>query len=241
MAKWAFMLPVEITDSNNHLDTSLGNYTVATGTYESMIDVVAAVNVATSGAPTCDINESGRVVFTHVGTFTLDWSTGANSANTIGAVLGYDTSADDTGASSYTGDYQHTRAWYSERAPEFDSWDMPIVRGGKLHIAQSNLTKRVTNPNTSYVRETDFANIKQEKWHTDYAPTNEAFEAFYDSGGEGAGRGEECVMISNTSSMTREGLYVMLSPDGSLLKSSSRIGPNAPYFNVAIKWHKVSS
>jgi predicted ATPase len=106
-----------------------------------------------------------------------------------------------------------------------------------LHIAESKRTKRVTNPNTFYLRETDFALISQEKWHSDYAATNEAFEEWFDE----AGRGEECVIITDTSTMARAGLYVLVSPDGSLLSSSSREGPDAPYFNVALRWHKVAS
>jgi hypothetical protein len=235
--QWAFMMPVTITDDNNHFDCSLGDVTIATGEYESMLTVVSAINTATGGTPTLAIGANGKVTASHGSAFTLDWSTGPNASDTIGGVLGFDTSADDTGASSYESDYQHTRAWYSERPPEYDSWDLPVIRGGKLHIAESKLTKRVTNPNTFYLRETDFALISQEKWHSDYAATNEAFEEWFDE----AGRGEECVMITNTATMARAGVYVLVSPDGSLLASSSREGPDAPYFNVALRWHKVGA
>lgn len=39
-------------------------------------------------------------------TFTLKWSTGASTVNTCGRALGFDVSADDSGAASYISNYQ---------------------------------------------------------------------------------------------------------------------------------------
>jgi hypothetical protein len=82
-----------------------GNY--ATGALmatEAQTQINAA---ATDNTWTCTYS-SGTRKFTighdNVQTGGLEWSTGANAATSAGIDLGYDTSADDTGAASYVGD-----------------------------------------------------------------------------------------------------------------------------------------
>lgn len=55
------------------------------------------------------------------GTLTLKWQSGTNTANTIGDAIGFDTSANDTGSTSYTADNAMT--WAAGYTPSLDSSD----------------------------------------------------------------------------------------------------------------------
>ena len=235
--RYAYLMSIEITSDNQWFDTSWGNYSIATGTYEDIRAVLVALNTQTMGSPVLAFGTEGQITISEASTFTLDWATGPHSSQSIGSVLGFDTSADDTGASAYVSDYQIPDGWYSDQGPEFDSYDLPIVRGGKLHIAQSSLTKRVTNPGRFYERQIDLGKIALTKWHPDFSATNEAFTDFFDE----VARGRETIIYTDTSPYTRAGKYVLLSPDSSLLRASTRMGPDAAYFDVPMRWHRVSA
>lgn len=69
---------------------------------------------------TCTVSDTtGKFTIARTGAFSLLWSTGG--VNNCGAEIGFDESADDTGAATYTSDYQHTKGWYPALDAEFDS------------------------------------------------------------------------------------------------------------------------
>jgi hypothetical protein len=85
---------------------------VATGSYTTgaalATAIATALNTATS-TPTysCTYNSTtGKFTISRspATNFVLLWSTGANAATSIGGMLGFDTSANDAGAATYTGD-----------------------------------------------------------------------------------------------------------------------------------------
>lgn len=68
---------------------------------------------------------AGKFTITSTGTtLSLLWSSGANTANTIGDKIGFVTASDDTGALTYTSD--NVQSWASAITPTYDSAD-PLV------------------------------------------------------------------------------------------------------------------
>jgi hypothetical protein len=131
--------PIEITASNNKLDLYDGstefNITVPAGVYLDPHDFIQAVESAISSASytnvaTCIYNDAG----TNAGKFTITfaggtnnilWFTGVNTAQTIGEVMGFDVSADDTASLTYTSDDE--KDWASPFTPTADSNVTPLM------------------------------------------------------------------------------------------------------------------
>lgn len=124
-----------VTSANKYLDFNIGaaelNATIAEGTYAaginqnssgSLCEAIHTAIGAAEGAGTYDVEfDIGTKKFTikrSAGTFEILWKTGThgsdNTNDNCGTLLGYTTSADDTGALSYTADsavvavYDHT-------------------------------------------------------------------------------------------------------------------------------------
>lgn len=109
-----FYDPFIVSSSNQYIDFDDGggeeNAAISTGQYKDPHELAAAISTAMNALTTDTItvtysNSNGKYTIESDGaTFELLWSTGANSANTLGDDIGFDTSADDTGATSYEGD-----------------------------------------------------------------------------------------------------------------------------------------
>ena len=102
-----------ITTSNNKIDFNEGGgdlvATITAGTYTATtLAAEIKTRMDAAGTDTYTISYStttGRWTISSDGsTLSLLWDTGSNSANTAGDSLGYTTSADDTGATSYVSD-----------------------------------------------------------------------------------------------------------------------------------------
>jgi len=106
-----------ITGYNDAIDFNEGasefNATLDSGVYTAA-DLATEIDtqLTAEGAGTYTVAYNAVTMkFTIVksaGTFQLLWNTGANAANNAGDLLGYAVSADDTGALTYTSDYERS-------------------------------------------------------------------------------------------------------------------------------------
>ena len=105
--------PIEITATNKFVDFNDGSTqaaSIAEKTYRDPHELAAALQTAMDAQSSDTItvtysDTTGKYTLASDGvTFELEWSTGTNAANTIGDTIGFDTSADDTGSTSYEGD-----------------------------------------------------------------------------------------------------------------------------------------
>lgn len=78
-------------------------------------------------------DSTGQFTFASDGTtFQLLWNTGANTANTIGDLIGFSVAADDTGALTYTAD--SALSYDPAYTPSYDNSDNLVIRGAELVI-----------------------------------------------------------------------------------------------------------
>lgn len=124
--------PIRIASTDAKLD-----FTDADGTFAATIPVKVyrdpyelataiqdAMNTANAGEThTCTYSSStGRFTITSTGaTLELLWSSGANTANTIGDKIGFVTASDDTGSLTYTSD--NAQSFAAPYVPSYDSTD----------------------------------------------------------------------------------------------------------------------
>lgn len=131
--------PIELTASNNKLDieddSAEVNVVVPVGVYLDPHELAEAIGnaCASAGYPdTITVSytdtgaAAGKFTFASDGTeLNLLWNTGVNTAQTIGAVLGFNVAADDTGSLSYTSDNE--KSWVSPYTPTPDSNVSPLA------------------------------------------------------------------------------------------------------------------
>lgn len=106
--------PIVRAGDNDKIDINDGAVkaaTIAPGTYPTFESLAAGVQTALNAVSTnwtCNFNRTIRkiIIARSSGTAQLLWSSGANKSATAATLLGYYTPADDTGASSYTADYE---------------------------------------------------------------------------------------------------------------------------------------
>lgn len=103
---------VVVEEFNDRIDFDEGGgqltATLTPGTYGSVAAYAAEVQtqLLAAGALTYSVGQStNRFVISASGTFSLLWDTGTNSGRTAGIDLGFDVTANDTGAALYNGDY----------------------------------------------------------------------------------------------------------------------------------------
>jgi len=128
--------PIEITASTDTIDFNDGGVkvaTVASKLYKDPHELAEALQIAMNGVSsgiTVVYNDSGAsagkfTIAKASGTLSLLWSTGANTAQTIGTKLGFSVAADDTGFLTYTSD--NAQVWSSPYTPSSDSNVNPLV------------------------------------------------------------------------------------------------------------------
>lgn len=126
--------PIRIAAADTKLDfTDDGGAHAATITaklyrdpYELASALQTAMQAVATDVVTCTFSSTtGKFTFTGDGAvFELNWSTGANTANTVGNKIGFSVATDDTGALTYTSDDALT--YGAAYTPSYDSAD-PIV------------------------------------------------------------------------------------------------------------------
>lgn len=243
----ALLLQVVIDSTNKYIDINIGagevNLSIAESTYDSMYDVVVALDAALSAhdaSLSATIDEDGSVIIAYSGSFSVLWKTGTNgSDNTdyhIGTLCGFDDSADDTGASSYTSDNQHMYGYYHAYQLAEDSYDRPKVIGPATFVTNNGTASRVTW-GTQTRRNIKLEYIKDDRFFTSDADTNEAFEDFW----EEASAGTPFTFFSDTELWTDEGNYTLLAEDNEdMIKGSPRVGPGDPYYSRSLTMVKQS-
>lgn len=111
--------PILVTAGTSYIDFTDDDGTaaiqIAAKYYKDPGQLATAITTAFSNATTqtivCTYDDiNGEFIFSTdtSAVLSLLWNTGANTANTIGAVLGFSTAADDTGSLSYTSDNAQT-------------------------------------------------------------------------------------------------------------------------------------
>jgi hypothetical protein len=94
-------------------------------------------------------DSTGKFTFSSDGTtFSLLWNTGANTANTIGSLLGFSVAADDTGSTSYVGD--NAVSWAAAFTPDFDDVDFNVAKGNNVLIGDQQDNVCFEAQNISY-------------------------------------------------------------------------------------------
>ena len=134
--------PIEITASNKYLDFDDAggeeNAVIAEKTYKDPHELASALQTAmddlTSDNITVEyVDADGKYKITSDGaTLSLLWDTGANTANSIGATLGFDVAADDTGATDYTGD--SALSFDAPQSPNYDNAQPLVAKDNEVMI-----------------------------------------------------------------------------------------------------------
>lgn len=94
---------------------------VGAGTYSVVFDLATRIFTIAQTAGT--------------GTLNLLWNTGGNKANSAAGILGYDDSADDTGATSYAADSAASAATELDQGDDYTIEDLAKPIGAKLVLA----------------------------------------------------------------------------------------------------------
>jgi hypothetical protein len=132
--------PIEITAGTKYLDFNDGTsdfaVTVAVKYYKTPNDLADALQVAMNAAGAAGVYtvvysaSTGKFTIAATGgTLTLKWSTGTNTANTIGTKIGFAVAADDASAMTYTSD--NAQVYTKPYTPSYDNSD-PLVAKGHL-------------------------------------------------------------------------------------------------------------
>ncbi len=139
-----FFNPITVTaSSNDSLDFNDGggeeNATLTAKTYNNPHEVAREVadrmNDLTTDTISCSFSDTtGKfTISTDGGTLSLLWNTGANTGTTCGnSVLGFTVGADDTGATTYTGDSAIT--YDVPATPSYDGQDSIVVKHSEILI-----------------------------------------------------------------------------------------------------------
>ena len=158
-----FSSSIVIDETNKYIPMDLGDAVIAEGTYDSAYDLVVATQTALQvidGTFTCVLGTDGKVTIARTGTFSIYWK-GDNPHGSdfdddhAGTVLGYDDSANDTGASSYTSDWVIQGVWIPGVRPYADSYDRPRQVGPTSFTSVSGRTSRSVMA-TQTVRDIEF-------------------------------------------------------------------------------------
>jgi len=136
-----FYDPIEIEATDIYLDFTDDDGTFAAQItaqmYKTPHDLAEALTTAMNGTATTETHSvtysdsTGKFTIENTtgATLSLLWSTGANTANTVGDKIGFTVSADDTGALTYTSD--DAQDYSAPYTPSFDSAD-PLVAKDNL-------------------------------------------------------------------------------------------------------------
>lgn len=156
-----------IDATNNKIDFDEGGgplvATITVGSYTvSGLQTEIKTQLENAGAETYTVSKStptGTWTLASAGsTFDLLWNTGANTANSIGSTIGFDTANDDTGSLSYTSDNSaiHTQEWLvfnlgsalpiDTFAMVFDKLSGPVFSNAAVLKLQANATDAWSSP-----------------------------------------------------------------------------------------------
>src|SRR5210317_185186 len=145
--------PITITASSKYIDFSDSTPTtyaasIVEKTYKDPEQLATALQTAMNDTASGDTftvtysNSTGKFTIASDATpFSILWNTGANTANTIGAKLGFSVAADDTGSQSYVAD--NAQDYSSPYEPVFDAVDPLVAKSHQLMFRKSDDTSPV--------------------------------------------------------------------------------------------------
>lgn len=151
--------PIEITASNKYLDFNDGGgeeqAQITIGMYKDPHKLAAAIqdamNVLTTDTITVTYsNSTGKFTISSSGsTLTLLWNTGTNTANSIGATLGFVVSSDDSSALTYTSDAAYSTL-VAPYTPVYDSSDPVVAKAGEVLFGSFSDTTCIQSPKVTF-------------------------------------------------------------------------------------------
>jgi hypothetical protein len=187
---------------------------------------------------TVTVGSTGTVTIAHsTDSFELRWKTGTthgsdNDDSHCGTLLGFDDSANDTGASSYDSDNQHDLAYYHEAFVGFDSYDRPLKVGGATTVAVDGTAKRTTF-GTHYEREIRLGFMENTKFFDADSDANESFEEFWLD----ASAGVPFLYYTSTDTWAGGNQYVMIVENNESLIEAARVSDD--YNAYSYEWRMI--
>lgn len=149
---------IVIDDTNKYLDVTsvAGGDETVTLIEQAYADITALCVAIQAGlqvlggdwaAATCVVSDVGIVTIDSaqaINAVELEWDEGINTANTIGDILGYDTTADATGSFSYDSEYQHKYGWYPPKWPaRYGPWNPEAIGGAQRRTLSGSHRKKL--------------------------------------------------------------------------------------------------
>lgn len=244
-----FLLEI-VLDEDKHIDVDLGSgevtATIAAGTYDTIFDLIAEAETqletldATFDVVLLTGLSLGRVSIGRTGTYTIKWATGTNTATSLGSYLGFDTSADDSGAATYTSDNVNPNSWFSPHGPAFDSYDRKQSMGPRTFVALSSKTKRSSFARHQ-IRQVNFETLEPEVFFESDASTNEAFETYWELMAEGTPFNVYTDVDQNpATSWTDQGQYGLeVEENANMLDNVPRLDPGSAFYSIGLRMRKA--
>ena len=157
--------PIRIQATDAYIDFNDGGVkvaTVAVQTYKSPGVLAQAIqdamNSVSSGITVTYSSSTGKFTIAKAsGTLSLLWNTGANTANTIGDVLGFSTAADDTAALTYTAD--NAQNYAAPFTPSYDSVNPIVGKNAEVYLGSATETACFGVQNFTWSMENTLVNI----------------------------------------------------------------------------------
>lgn len=235
-----FSTSIVIDETNKYIPMDLGDAVIAEGTYDSAYDLVVAAQTALQvidGTFTCVLGSDGKVTIARTGTFSIYWK-GDNPHGSdfdddhAGTVLGYDDSANDTGASSYTSDWVAQCVWIPGVRPYSDTYDRPRKMGPATFVATSGLSSRTVVASHT-IREMEFRHIPIEV----FLEAESSIRGTYEEWWEAAASGTPFVMYESSDDVpaSTQGSYgLVVTKDADMIKGHPRLAAGTALYSAKL-------
>jgi len=144
-----FFNPIYVASTDAYIDWTDDDDTFAasipTGWYNGPHELAAAIESAMNDQTTETVSvdyldASGKFKFSCTGTvLSLLWQSGSNTANTIGNLIGFTVSADDSGTAATTGyTADNAMSWAAAYTPAYDSADPLVAKYHEVMIGTAS-------------------------------------------------------------------------------------------------------
>jgi hypothetical protein len=138
--------PFYVASTDQYIDFNIGgselNASVALGWYKTPHALASALQTAMQGAGGTGVtvvynDTTGKFIIAKPsGTLNLLWNTGANTANTIGNLIGFSVAADDTGSLTYTAD--NAISYAAPHTPSYDTTNALVAKNGEVYMGDAD-------------------------------------------------------------------------------------------------------
>lgn len=141
--------PIQIGATNKYIDfnetgPTLRAASIAEGIYRTPVELAQAIEDAMNAVASDTITVTYNNFGANAGKFTIStsgallellWNTGANTANTIAAKIGFSAAADSTGATTYTS--ATAQVWSDALTPDLDDSDPMVAKGMEVLVGDA--------------------------------------------------------------------------------------------------------